>query len=284
MGILDSTVDLNYGMEKKVTTGKVHPLGTRGVTPDGRVFWYSRAGATALANGVSVCQKGGEANNTHNVNLTIATSIGDYNATAGAPGIQVGSATIGVVWTSAHSSAEYIDGYMTVETSPGMGTYRVVADGAVTVTGGASVIRLHPDDTIVQEVLTTVTKLAFQHNPFSSVIVTPVTVGAAALTGIVLGVTQVEVPIDNYFWLQSSGMAHVRYDAIIAALIGHSVISGPGATAGDAIGGPRTTVVTTAALTTLSQLAYGSFPVLGYAMGGIPGDGDFLQVMLTLRS
>lgn len=279
-----STLELNYGMEKEVTTGKFRTLGTRGVTPDGRVFWYSRAGATALANGVCVCAKGQEANDVHSVNLTPSTVIGDWSATAPSPGIPVGSATIGVIWTSAHSSAEYVDGYMTIETSPGMGTYRVVGDPDSATSGAGSVIRLHPDDTIVQEILTTVTKLAFHANPHSSVIVVPATPSAAAITGIVLGVTPVEVPLDNYFWLQSAGVAHVRYDALIAALIGHTVISGPGTSAGDVIGGPGTTLVTTGALTTLSQIALGSFPVMGYAMSGIPGDGDFLKVMLTLRN
>jgi hypothetical protein len=271
-------VNLNYGMEKRITTGKVHKLGTIGRTPDGRIFKYSRAGATALAQAV-VCQAKAASNGQQVVNLTPATSIGDWNATAGAPGIQVGSATIGVVWTSVHSSVEFTDGYMHVETSPGMGTYRVVADGTATATGGASTIRLHPDDTITQEVLTTVTKLAFTHNPYSSVIVTP-----TVMTGLVLGVNPVEVPIDNYFWLQTTGPARVRYNALVAAVVGHQIIGGVGATAGDAVGGPNTTLVTTGALTTLSQISYGSRPVLGYAMEGIPDDGDFMKIMLTLQA
>ena len=245
-------LELEYGMEKLVTTQKSRALGTVARTPDGRIFKWARAGATALAQGVVVQMKAAS-NGQQLLNLTPATSIGDWNATAGAPGIQVGSATIGVFWTSAHSSGEFTDGYMMVETSPGMGTYRVVSDPTVTTTGGASTGRLHPDDTIAQEVLTTVTKLAFIANPYSSVVVTPTT-----MTGIVLGVNPVEVPVNNYFWLQSSGVARVRYNSLVAALVGHQVIAGVGATAGDAVGGPNTTLVTTGALTTLSQIAYGS--------------------------
>lgn len=273
-----SILELEYGMEKLVTTQKSRALGTVARTPDGRIFKWARAGATALAQGVVVQMKAAS-NGQQLLNLTPATSIGDWNATAGAPGIQVGSATIGVFWTSAHSSGEFTDGYMMVETSPGMGTYRVVSDPTVTTTGGASTVRLHPDDTIAQEVLTTVTKLAFIANPYSSVVVTPTT-----MTGIVLGVNPVEVPVNNYFWLQSSGVARVRYNSLVAALVGHQVIAGVGATAGDAVGGPNTTLVTTGALTTLSQIAYGSRPVLGYAIEGIPDDGDFMKVMLTLQA
>lgn len=277
-------VGLNYGMEKLVTTGKFHPLGTKGVAPNGDTYWYSRAGATALANGKVVCAKAQEGTNTHAVAITPSTALGDWNATAGSPGIQVGSASIGAVWVTNHSSGEYTDGYMRVETSPGMGTYRIVGDADPGDSSTGTILRLHPDDTIVQEVLTTVTKLGFHASPYSSVIVTPVTAEAAALTGVVLGVTPVEVPLNNYFWMQSSGIAHVRYDSLIAALIGHSVIAGPGGTAGDVIGGPHTTVVTTAALSTLSQVMLGSFPVLGYAMSAIPDDGDFMQIMMTYRS
>lgn len=279
-----TSVSLNYSAAKRVTTGKEHLLGTRGVTADGRVFWYSRAGATALANGVCVCAKAQEGTNQHATALVPSTALGDFDTTAASPGIQVGKTSIGVVWVTNHSSAEYVDGYMTIDTSPGMGTYRVQTDADAGDSSTATVIRLHPDDGIVQEVLTTVTRIGFHANPHSSVIIVPSTTSAAALTGVMLGVTQTEVPLDNFFWLQSSGIAHVRYNDLVAALVGHSVISGPGATAGDAVGHPRTTLVTTGALTTLAVTHMGSFPVIGYAMSNIPADGKFLRVMLTLRS
>ena len=279
------TVSLNYGQEKRVGTAKERQLGTRGVTADGRVFWYSRAGGTALANGVTVCAKGQEGSNQHATALVISTVLGDFNSTAGSPGIQVGSATIGIVWVTNHSSAEYTDGYMMIDTSPGMGTYRVVSDPDKGDSSTATTLRLHPDDTIAQEVLTTVSRIGFHANPHSSVIVTPASASAQALTGVVLGVTQTEVPVNNFFWLQSSGIAHVRFNNLIAGLIGHSVITGPGATAGDVIGGSRTTLVTTAAITTLSVTHTNSMPIMGYAMANTTfADGKFIRVMLTLRS
>jgi hypothetical protein len=279
-----STVELNYGDEKRVTTAKDRALGTRGITPDGRVFWYTKAGGTALANGVCVCAKAQEGTNQHATALKPATNVGDYSATAGAPGIQVGSVSIGVEWVTNHASAEYTDGYMTIDTSPGMGTYRIIADPDTGTSATFTVIRLHPDDAIQQEVLTTVSRIGFHANPHSSVIVVPASASAQALTGVVLGVTQTEVPLDNFFWLQSSGIGHVRYNDLIAGLIGHSLISGPGATAGDVLGGSRTTLVTTAAITTLAVTHTNSFPIMGYAMSNIPADGKFLRIMLTLRS
>lgn len=153
------------------------------------MFWYSRAGGTALANGVCVCAKAQEGTNQHATALLPSTVIGDWSATAPSPGIPIGSATIGVIWVTNHSSAEYVDGYMTIETSPGMGTYRVVSDPDSGDSSTATTIRLHPDDTITQEVLTTVTRFGFHANPHSSMIIVPATAEAAALTGVVLGVT-----------------------------------------------------------------------------------------------
>jgi hypothetical protein len=44
-------------------------------------------------------------------------------------------------------------------------------------------------------------------------------------------------------------------------------------------------VITTGAITTLSQLTLGSFPVMGYALANTTfADGKFIRVMLTLRS
>ena len=49
--ISTDTVSLSYGMEKQTdaagSANKAHPLGTRGVLPDGRVFRYSENSATA---------------------------------------------------------------------------------------------------------------------------------------------------------------------------------------------------------------------------------------------
>lgn len=280
-----SYVELNYGHEKLTTTTKGRTLGTKGVLPNGSVFWYGKAGATALEQGVGVIAKAGEGTNTHNLNLTPSTAVGDWDSTAGSPGIQVGKTTIGVVWVTNHSSGEYTDGHLAIETSPGMGMYRVVEDADSGDSATATTVRLHPDDGIIQEVLTTVTKVALHANPYSSIIVCNDGTEVAALTGVLLGVTPVEVPANNYFWVQTAGPARVRYDDVVAGAIGHGIKMGPSASAGHGLGSPATTVATTAAInTSADQLAYGAFPTIGYLMAPAPDDGDLMAVMLTYRS
>ena len=270
------TVGLAYGRDKKTSSTKAHPLGTRGMTPDGRVFYYSQAGGPDLAANVLVQAKATESQRTGaNVALTPATSVGDWSGS----NIPTGSASIGVVWVTAHASAEFVDGYMTVETAPGTGTYRIVGDSDTGSSNTVTVIRLHPQDTIQDAALTTVSKLALHQNPYASVIVAP-----TDLTNIVLGVPNVAVTGGEYFWCQTAGPGAVRYSSLVAAVVGEEIKGGIGATAGNAAGSPRTTVITTAAIgSTLNQLTYGSRPTIGYAMDGIPGNGDLLKVMFTIR-
>jgi hypothetical protein len=264
------TVNLRYGEEKVVTSAKFRQLGTRGVTPDNRVFYYCQAGGTALTANTLIQAKATETQ--ANLNLTPSTSTGDWSGT----NIPTGSASIGVVWVTNHASGEFSDGYMTVETTPGTGTYRIASDGD-TATGSSNtvnIIRLHPDDTIQSAALTTTSKLAFHHNPYASVIAP-----AAALTNIIVGVPNVAVALDNYFWIQTYGEASVLYNSLVAAVVGNEVLAGTTAGTG-AVGAPSGTVIT--ATIGLGFLA--SRPVIGWAMDGIPDTTDSMKVMLSIRS
>ena len=118
-------VGLAYGRDKKFTSDKIHPLGTKGETPDGRVFYYAQAGAADLVGGTIIQSKAAEGSDAAaKTNLVPATSVGDWSGS----NIPTGSASIGVVWVTAHASGEYTDGYMTVDTTPGSVMYRVVSD------------------------------------------------------------------------------------------------------------------------------------------------------------
>ena len=46
-----TTVQLKQGMEKVETSSQKHKLGTRGVTSDGRVFYYAENSGTAIDHG-----------------------------------------------------------------------------------------------------------------------------------------------------------------------------------------------------------------------------------------
>ena len=272
-------VGLAYGREKKFTSTKYHPLGTKGQTPDGRVFYYAQAGGANLVGNTLVQSKIVEGTSQHAVALTPSTSVGDWSGS----NIPTGSASIGVVWVTAHASGEFTDGMMTVETTPGTGQYRIVADSDSGSSNTVTVIRLHPQDTIQDAALTTVSKLGFHHNPYASVIITP----ATTLTNVLLGVTPVAVTAANYFWLQTSGQAAIRYTTIVPAIIADAVVAGISDTAGSVVGHPKSTNTVAsvdAGATVTGVAANAARPVIGYAMDAVPGDGDLLKVMLSIRA
>ena len=262
-----TTVDLTYGAPKKTGTIKYRPLETRGVTPNGAVFYYARNGATALLANRLVQAKAPQGT-TQSVGLTPSTAIGDWTAAAG---ITTGKRNIGVVWATAHSSGEYTDGYLTVETTPGSGMYRISADADGGNSATATIITLHPDDPLQVATLTTVSKLALTHNPYSSVIVSI----ASTQTNLIVGVTPVPVAIGEYFWLQTYGLCAVVYDSAVAVVAGKKVVGGVGTTAGEVQG---------AAITSATALTQANAPTIGYFTSAIPTAGDLIQMMLTIRA
>ena len=273
----EHAVTLRFGEEKVTTTTKFRTLGQKGVTPDARVFYYAQAGATALTANTLVQAKVGIG---ANLNQTPSTAVGDWDSTEG--NIPLGSVSIGVAWDTGKSSGEYTDGYMTVETTPGSGMYRIESDPDAGNSATATVIRLHPDDTVAVAALTTVSKLAFTNNPYASVIVVPATIQ----TGLVVGAVPTTIVAGSYFWLQTAGPAALRYNDLVAAVVGEEVLGGVGATAGDVVGSPKSTATAATAdpsATVTGVDALASRPRIGYALEGIPGDGDLLKVMLTIR-
>ena len=158
--------------------------------------------------------------------------------------------------------------------------YRVDSDPDAGNSATATIVRLHPDDSIKVAALTTVSKLAFTPNPYTSVVIAPL----STLTGAIVGVTPVNVTAAYYFWLQTAGMAAVEYSALVAAVVGHKVIGGFSATAGKAAGVPvyTGTIAQTVTVTGIGQTQ--SRPTIGYALEGIPDAGDLLKVMLTIRN
>lgn len=274
----EHAVTLRFGEEKVTTTTKFRTLGQKGVTPDARVFYYAQAGATALTANTLVQAKVGIG---ANLAQTPSKTVGDWDSTEG--NIPLGSANIGVAWSSSpavtKAAGEYTDGYMTVETTPGSGMYRIVSDPDGGNSATESVIRLHPDDTLAVAALTTVSKLAFTNNPYASLIVVPVTIQ----TGLVVGAVPTTIVAGSYFWLQTAGPAALRYNDLVAAVVGEEVLGGVGTTAGDVVGSPKSMITIAATATVTGVAALASRPRIGYALEGIPGDGDLLKVMLTIR-
>ena len=246
------TVGLKAGQEKVTSTAKIRTLGTRGVLPDGRVFYWAQAGGTALIAGDTIQTKVSHGASAHVAALDVVAAI-----TTG-----VTTITVNVGTTNATANL-YADGYLTIDTSPGQGMYQIKSHPAIASAAGG-VFTLYEDDKLRDILTSGTTKVGLQENPYSSTVATP----ATTLTGIVVGVTPVAVPADSFFWLQTYGPAVVTVSAALVA--GRGVIVA-GASVGEA------TVQTTAAADIASQ-------IIGYAKTAGAGADVYNYVFLAIRA
>lgn len=209
-----TTVGLNIGDEKVTYASNQNgrKLGTRGVTPDGRVFKWALNGGTALEAGMAVQTMAEISASVHVNGLTIV------NATV------TGVTTITVTMATTPLVANiYADGDLVVDTSPGQAMYRIKSHPAA-VSAADAEFTLYESDEIKDLMTSGTTLVGFRRNPYTSVIVAPTTA-----TGMIIGVTPISVGVSRYFWLQTWGLALGNFDT--APTIGGRVIFA-GASAG----------------------------------------------------
>lgn len=162
-----------------------HQLGSRFVTPDGRVFRYCKAGASNLVAG-NVIQA--SAQDTAHQQLTPA---------AAAIGARRIVATLGA---SAAAANLYAEGWAIIDTTPGEGYAYPISGHAAVLSSGVITLDL-PPDSLVQVALTTSSRVSLQRNPYAGVIQSPVT----TLTGAVVGVAAYPITAAQFGWIQTHG-------------------------------------------------------------------------------
>lgn len=203
-----TVVELSYGMEKVENAANVwgNVLGTRGVTPDGRVFRLSKAGE-ALGAGY-LCQ-GPLAIANHDMDLAVQTagSVGDTE-------IKV---TLG---GTASTKDQYADGYIHINDGAGEGHMYHLARTHDAVSSAATFTATLATGETVREALTTAASLAgLKANPYNGTLLCNTTPD-----GIPRGVAPIEVTSDYYFWLQTWGQASVLINGTV--VLGKTVSPG----------------------------------------------------------
>ena len=196
-----TTVQLKQGMEKDETSSQKHKLGTRGVTSDGRVFYYAENSGTAIDHGGYLVD-GIAAVGAHDMDLAAtATSAGATSFTSGT------SLTV--------TKDQYKDGYLYVNDGTGEGhIYKIRQHDAID-SSGSGAINLYDGDAIATGfVAATIAGLA--KNPYKDFIVYPTT-----STGHAVGVAATDFDDDDFGWLQTWGPAAVLCD--VAFVIGNHV-------------------------------------------------------------
>jgi len=184
---------------------KQERLGTVASTFDGREYRYVKAGAAALDPGKLVACADEVANHQ---NLAVVT---------GAAGSNVINLTLGA---TAATADQYEDGWATVIDVTGEGIAYPVRGHAAIASSGTGDIFL---ETPIITALDTTSQVSL-HNPFEAVIIS-----AADQADMPVGVPNIPVTAEYYFWAQTKGFCAVWAD--------EAVVQGLAVTTGSSVAG-----------------------------------------------
>lgn len=192
----------------EISSTQKAPLGARKVLPDGRVFRYAKAGATALVAGNLQASPATCGTTTEPINMTVSTAA------------VVGGNTIGLTAvTDAYAVNLFQGGYLGIYSGAanigGGQTFRIKSHTVATA-GGTFTVTIY--DTFPVLVSTSATATVCKH-PYDSIIISPTTE-----TGMPVGVPLVAVTAANYCWIQTWGMACVSVGSGAALTVGADVL------------------------------------------------------------
>ena len=245
------TVHLGYGQEKVETSSQKQKLGTRAVTPDGRVFYYAENSGSAITTAGQIVD-GIAAVGAHDMDLAAAaTSANELSFTSGT------SLTV--------TKNQYKDGYVYFNDGPGQGeVYRIKENTAVSSATGLKITVDEPDG--IRTALTTSSLFGLMYSPYKDVKILD---GDGTMTTGPLGVTTIPVTADYFCWIQTAGPAAVLSGAVVGIV-------------GDAIGVSQASGESGAFDLWDSSANEDSRPI-GHAMGIPAVDTDNAWVMLAIR-
>jgi hypothetical protein len=167
----------------------LHSVGTRAETADGRKYRYVQAGAVALVRGNMIQAP---------AQLTEHDQLTPSVAAIGATQVSV---TLG---STAVTANQYADGWICIDTTPGLGQFCKILSHPAADASAAVVITLVEADALLVA-LTGSSRVTLVPNPYKSVIQSPVT----TLTGAVLGAAIYPIPAAEYGWIQTGGPSAV---------------------------------------------------------------------------
>ena len=162
-----------------------HRLGTKRITDDGRTFRYAKAGAVALDP--SKCGIGLQDTDNHvDIAMAKAAAVGAMQVTV----------TLGATLATVD---QYRDGLLVVTDGTGEGYSYQIDSNPACDSAGDMVVTLK--DTIRSALATSGTTVTLYPSFYNGVTV------STAEENIVVGVPLVAVPINNYYWAQTGGLA-----------------------------------------------------------------------------
>lgn len=169
-------------------------LGEKVRTADGRIYRYAKAGATALDPGKLTVAATPVANH-QNIAVAAAAAVGDTSVTV----------TLGA---TAATAGQYAEGYMVVNDADGEGIAYKVSTNAAADGSESCVVTLEDP---IKVALTTSSEVSLVYNVYDNVVIS-----AVDQADVVVGVPNVSVAANYYFWAQTGGPCAILADEVIA--------------------------------------------------------------------
>ena len=185
----------DFGDEKVESSTQTHPLGTKMILPDGRIYYYAVNSSAAITTGGQI------------VDGIAAVAAHDLGLAAEAASAGATSFTTSTSLTT--TKDQYAGGYAYINVTPGGGeVYAVRSNTAVSGATGLSITV--EDDGGLATALTSSTRFGLMYSPYKDVKIVD---GNGTMTTGVLGVTTMPLTASYYCWLQTSGPAAVLMGA-----------------------------------------------------------------------
>jgi len=244
------TVHLGYGQEKIETSSQKQKLGTRAVTPDGRVFYYAENSGTAITTGGQIVDG--------------IAAVGAHDGDLATAALAAGSLTVTTTTSLTVTKDQYKDGYLFINDNAAQGeVYRIKSNTAVASAASCEITIDEPDG--IRTAFTTSTQFGLMYSPYKDVKIID---GNGTMTTGPLGVTTIPVTADYFCWIQTAGPAAVLSGAATFVV-------------GDAVGISKADEDGTADLWDAST-EEDTRPI-GTSMGVVSVDTEYGWVMLAIR-
>jgi hypothetical protein len=221
---------------RSISSTKQVELGAVGVTSDGRVFRYAKAGAVALDPG-KLCVNADLVANHTNIVVAANVAVGDTKVTV----------TLGA---TAATADQYAEGYLTVNDAAGEGIqYKIASNGAAASAGVITVFLEEP----IQVALTTSSEVTLKPNTYAGIVIS-----ATDQADQPVGVPNVTITAAYFGWVQTRGECAVLADEAVTK--GQTLTIGTGVAgaveAADLIGEPTVGIASEALVDTEYRAAF----------------------------
>ena len=179
-----------------------HPLGTMGITNDGRTYRYANAGGVDLDPG----------------KLTIAVDVTSTHEDIAVNTFLIGENTMTVTAGGTVSANEYDEGFVNITSGTGQGIMYSIKSHTTSSGSGSVVLTLND---LIAVTAVAGTKVTLIHNKYKDIIVSDGT-----LADLATGVPNVTISADAFGWVQTGGLCAVLNDATTTVVAGQPVTIG----------------------------------------------------------